>query len=147
MPSAQEDSKSAPGRLDRVCLSLGLMTLVVVGWTAWLRFSPRSRPEPPAVGQALPPLRLLDLKTSEPMILLGSKGKVTWLVFWSANSPSESTGLARLEAVWTRLKWHRRLTMVAAAINLPEPIQRISSCRGKNQPIDAQALVACLPPG
>ncbi|MBV8127335.1 MAG: hypothetical protein JO114_06660 [Planctomycetaceae bacterium] len=47
---------------------LALVTLVLVGWTAWLRFGPASRPEPPAVGLALPPLRLLDLETAEPLV-------------------------------------------------------------------------------
>ncbi|MGZ3472402.1 MAG: hypothetical protein ACXVA6_20735 [Isosphaeraceae bacterium] len=79
---------------------LALVTLVLVGWTAWLRFGPASRPEPPAVGLALPPLRLLDLETAEPLVLLGAKGKVTWIVFWSAGSPSGRASLSKLEGVW-----------------------------------------------
>jgi len=73
---SQEIDESPSHRLDRVSVLLALVTLVLVGWTAWLRFGPASRPEPPAVGQALPPLRLLDLETAEPLVLLGAKGKV-----------------------------------------------------------------------
>jgi len=99
-----------------------LVTLVLVGWTAWLRFDPASRPEPPAVGLALPPLRLLDLETAEPLVLLGAKGKVTWIVFRSAGSPSGRASLSKLEGVWKRLKSHRRFTMATAAINSDQPV-------------------------
>ena len=117
----QEIDESPSHRLDRVSVLLALVTLVLVGWTAWLRFGPASRPEPPAVGLALPPLRLLDLETAEPLVLLGAKGKVTWIVFWSAGSPSGRASLSKLEGVWKRLKSHRRFTMVTAAINSDQP--------------------------
>ena len=42
----------------------------------------------PAVGALAPPLRLLDLETSEPVVLVGLRGKVVWVVFWSADSAS-----------------------------------------------------------
>jgi len=117
----QEIDESPSCRLDRVSVLLALVTFVLVGWTAWLRFGPAFRPEPPAVGQALPPLRLLDLETAEPLDLLGAKGKVSWIVFWSAGSPSGRAGLSQLEGVWKRLKSHRRLTMVTAAVNSDQP--------------------------
>ena len=63
-------------RMDRVSVFLALATLEIVGWTAWMRFAPSPRPDPPAVGSALPPLPLIDLETSGPLILLGLKGKV-----------------------------------------------------------------------
>ena len=90
-----------PRRMDRLTVFLGLATLVIVGGTAWLRFGPAPRPEPPAVGSALPPLRLMDLETSEPLVLLGLKGKVVWVVFWSAGSLGPGKPVqarARLEA-------------------------------------------------
>jgi len=117
----QEIDESPSHRLARVSVLSALVTLVLVGWTAWLRFDPASRPEPPAVGLALPPLRLLDLETAEPLVLLGAKGKVTWIVFWSAGSPSGRASLSKLEGVWKRLKSHRRFTMVTAAINSDQP--------------------------
>ncbi len=117
----REIDESPARRLDRVSVLLALVTFVLVCWTAWLRFGPASRPEPPAVGQALPPLRLVDLETAEPRVLLGAKGKVSWVVFWSAGSASGRTGLAQLEGVWKRLKPHRRFTMVTAAVNSDQP--------------------------
>lgn len=122
--SPQDIEKASSGRLDRVSVLLALVTLVLVGWTAWLRFGPASRPEPPAVGQALPPLRLLDLQTAEPLVLLGAKGKVTWIVFWSAGSPAGRASLSKIEGVWRRLKSHRRFTMVTAAADSDQP-QRV----------------------
>ena len=118
----QANGNSPSHRLDRVSVLSALVTLVLVGWTAWLRFDPASRPEPPAVGLALPPLRLLDLETAEPLVLLGAKGKVTWIVFWSAGSPSGRASLSKLEGVWKRLKSHRRFTMATAAINSDQPV-------------------------
>ena len=122
----QTSGNSTTRRLDRVSVLLALVTLVLVGWTAWLRFRPASRPEPPAVGQALPPLRLLDLQTAEPLILLGAKGKVTWIVFWSAISPSGRASLSNIEGVWKRLRSHRRFTMVTAAASSEQP-ERVRS--------------------
>ncbi len=119
--SHPQEIDESPHWLDRVSVLLALVTLVLVGWTAWLRFGPASRPEPPVVGQALPPLRLLDIETAEPLVLLGARGKVTWIVFWSAGSPSGRAGLSKLEGVWKRLKSHRRFAMVTAAVNSDQP--------------------------
>jgi hypothetical protein len=119
--SEQANGDSPSRRLDWVSLLMALATVAIVGWTAWLRFGPVPRPEPPAVGSALPPLRLLDLETSEPLVLLGLKGKVAWIVFWSAGSPSGGASLSRLEGVWKRLKSHRRFTLLTAAVNSDQP--------------------------
>ena len=54
---------------------------------------PRARPEPPAVGSALPPLRLDRPRELGALVLLGLKGKVVWVVFWSAGSASGREGL------------------------------------------------------
>src|SRR5271166_5202157 len=88
----ETNDRSPSHRLDRVSVLIALVTLLLVGWTAWLRFGPASRPGPPAVGQAMPPLRLVDLETAEPLVLLGAKGKVSWIVFWSAGSQSGRSG-------------------------------------------------------
>jgi hypothetical protein len=107
----------ASRRFDWVSAVLALGTLLLVGWTAWLRFGPASAPEPPAVGSVLPPLRLIDMETSEPLVLLGLKGKVVWIVFWSAGTPSGRASLPKLEAVWKRLKPYQRFTLVAASVD------------------------------
>ena len=110
-----------PGRIDWLTVFLGLATLVIVAGTAYLRFGPAPRPEPPAVGSALPPLRLINLETSEPLVLLGLRGKVVWVVFWSAGSASGREGLPRLEEAWRRLKPHQKFTLVAAAVDSGQP--------------------------
>ena len=134
----QEIDESPSHRLDRVSVLLALVTLVLVGWTAWLRFGPASRPEPPAVGLAAS-ASASGPRDREPLVLLGAKGKVTWIVFWSAGSPSGRASLSKLEGVWS-LKSHRRFTMVTAAINSDQP-ERV---RGPGRdPCDR----AGLPPG
>ena len=76
---------------------------------------PGTPPEAPGIGSLLPPVRLLDLQTNEPSLLVGARGKVVWVVFWSAGSSSSRSLLPRLEAAWKRLKLHRGFTLVAAA--------------------------------
>ena len=110
-----------PGCIDWLTVFLGLATLVIVAGTAYLRFGPAPRPEPPAVGSALPPLRLINLETSEPLVLLGLRGKVVWVVFWSAGSASGREGLSRLEEAWRRLKPHQKFTLVTAAVDSVQP--------------------------
>jgi hypothetical protein len=87
---------------------------------AWLqtRRSPENRP--PTVGKMAPPLRLLDVETGEPIVLVGLRGKVVWVIFWSADAPSEKSGLASLEPAWKSLKTER-FTMVAAALESDHP--------------------------
>ena len=98
-----EEHKPAPHRrMDRVSLLLALATLVIVGWTAWLRFAPASRPVLRPSARSCRRCRLIDLETAEPLILLGLKGKVVWVVFWSAGTPSGDASLSRLESVWKR---------------------------------------------
>jgi hypothetical protein len=125
MESAATDPESESGtasrRPDRISVVLVLLTGAMVVGTAWLRFGPAQEVEPPTVGSALPPVRLLDLQTSEARILFGVNGKVVWVVFWSANSPSGQSVLPRLETAWKRLSLHRCFTMVAAATNAYEP--------------------------
>jgi hypothetical protein len=102
-------------------LLLGIVTLGFVAGAAWLKFHSSPAPEPPAIGSPLPPLRLMNLETSEPLLLLGLKGKVVWVVFWSAASPSGREVLPRLEEAWKRLRSHRRFTLVTAAVDSEHP--------------------------
>jgi hypothetical protein len=111
-----EDGRPSRG-FDWLSLLMALVTVLVVGWAAWLRFASHSAIETPAVGSVLPPLRLLDLQSSEPLVLLGLKGKIVWVVFWSPGSETGRKVLPQLEKAWRRLRPHGRFSMVAAAVD------------------------------
>ena len=93
---------------------MALVTTVALAWTVWLRFGGDAPVEPPTVGSAVPPLRLLDATTSQPIVLVGLRGRVVWITFWSSNAPAE---FAQLERVWDRLGSRRGFSMVAAAVD------------------------------
>jgi hypothetical protein len=115
------------------------MVIVTVGCllaAGWLRYSRSKTIEPPTVGAPIPPLELLDLHTSEPLFLLGLSGRVVWIVFWSADSPSGRATLAEIGRVWPRLRSHRRFTLVAAAMNADHPERvRAAAAAGSELPI------------
>jgi hypothetical protein len=113
-------------RVDAVTALMCVITIAAIVGAAWLRYGPRSereRPEPAevSVGSVAPPLRLLDLKTSEPIVLAGLSDRVVWLVFWSASSPSGRAFLPELEAAWKPLRAHRRFVLVTAAVEGEDP--------------------------
>src|SRR5947209_5634195 len=87
-----------PRGFDPVAAAMAAVVVAALGGAAWLRFGPPAAPEPPAAGKAAPALRLLDAHTSEPLVLLGLRGKVVWVTFWSAAPPHGAADLAALEA-------------------------------------------------
>lgn len=111
----------APRGFDVPAAAMTLVTLVALLWAAWLRFGPAAPPEPPAVGKTVPSLHLLDPATSEPLVLLGLRGKVVWISFWSATPPNGPADLAALGTVWKRLKPHAKFAMAAAAEESDRP--------------------------
>lgn len=111
----------SPRGFDVPAAAMTLVTLVALSWAAWLRFGPAAHPEPPAVGKTVPSLHLLDPATSEPLVLLGLRGKVVWISFWSAAPPNGTTDLAALGMVWKRLKPHAKFAMAAAAEESDRP--------------------------
>jgi hypothetical protein len=110
-------------RVDAMSGVMMLVTLAALIGAAWMRFGRSSSPEPAtaSVGNEAPPLRLIDLQTSEPIVLLGLNQKVVWVVFWSAAAPSGRACLPELEAASRRLRMHRRFAMVAAAVEVDDP--------------------------
>lgn len=109
---------TAEGRgFDKVSAVMALVTTVMVAWAGWLRFGP-PRTEPPAVGASAPALRLLNVFTSEPLVLLGLKGKVVWITFFSgADPPPGADDLTALETVWKRFKPRPRFAMAALEVD------------------------------
>src|SRR4051794_39963244 len=91
-------------RKDWLAVVMLVITIAALAGVAWLRYRARSSTEATAaaIGAEAPPLRLLDLKTSESLVLVGLRGRVVWVVFWSADSPDGASCLPELEAVWKR---------------------------------------------
>ncbi len=120
------DVQSEPYPKRRVEPLSGLMLLVTIAALAgagWLRFGRSTTREVTAavVGAEAPPLRLVDLETSQPVVLAGLNSKVVWVVFWSAGAPSGRSCLAELQTASRRLRMHRRFAMVTAAIEIDDP--------------------------
>jgi hypothetical protein len=112
---------TARRRIDWVSAAMALVTSLALAGAAWMRFGPAPASEPPGVGTLAPPLRLLDPATSEPLVLLGLRGKVIWLTFWSADSPSARADLVALDRVWNRLRARPKFAMAAVAIEAEHP--------------------------
>ena len=108
-------------RIDGITAIMLVVTVASLLGAAWLRIRQLPENGPPAVGALAPPLRLLDLETSEPIVLVGLPGKVVWVVFWSADSRSTGSSLAAIEAGWNTLKARGRFAMVAAAVEAADP--------------------------
>jgi hypothetical protein len=103
-------------RPDPVTAIMMAVTATALLAAIWLKTRGMPENEPPRVGALAPPLRLLDMETSEPLALVGQRGKVVWVVFWSATSPSPSSSLAAIEQASVPLRARRRFAVVAAAV-------------------------------
>ncbi len=121
-------------RIDAMTGLMTLVTLVALAGAAWLRFGRASSSEPATVGAEAPPLRLTDLETAEPIVLVGLSDKVTWVVFWSAAAPSGRSCLAELAAPSRRLRMHRRFAVVPAAIEIDDPAKVRAAARDAEFP-------------
>jgi hypothetical protein len=100
---------------------VALVTTLALAGFVWLRYGPGPAGEPPGVGTPVPPIRVLDSVTSEPLVLLGLRGKVVWLTFWSADSSSSRADLAALDRIWNRLRSRSKFAMAALAIEAEHP--------------------------
>ncbi len=108
-------------RIDPISALMVVMTAAGLLGAAWLRLGPSPAPPAPVVGGLAPPIQVLDVDSTEPMVLAGLRGKIVWVVFWSANSPSGSGSLSIIDDVWKRLRAHRRFVPVAAAVESDQP--------------------------
>ena len=116
-------------QVDVISVMMLLLTVAAIVGVVWLRYGPSSSSDQVqlqgsgelAMNAEAPPLHLLDLKTSEPLVLMGMNDRVVWVVFWSAAAPSGGECLMDLERVWERLKAHRRFALLAAAVEVSNP--------------------------
>jgi hypothetical protein len=100
---------------------MACMTVIALGAVLWLRFGPRSRPEPPGVGRVMAALRLLDPETGNPVVLPGLRGKIVWVSFLSLAATSGRTDFDDLERIWKRFRSHERFAMAAVSIDADRP--------------------------
>jgi hypothetical protein len=130
---------------DKVSAAMALVTTVMLAWAAWLRFGPPPAPEAPAVGASAPALRLVDLSTSEPLVLLGLKGKVVWITFFSVAAPPPANDLTALEAVWKRFKLRPRFAMAALDVesDRPDRLRAAVAAAGTTMPTYLAAPETC----
>jgi len=107
-------------KVDWVSAVMAVVTIAAMVGAGWM-YSRSSSVKSVAIGDATPLVQLIDLATSEPLVVLGLKGKVVWIVFWSAgatDAPKTLTALARVSSV---LKPHPRFAMLTAAIEVDQP--------------------------
>lgn len=124
-------------RIDAMTALMTLVTLLALAGAAWLRFGRPSSSESSTatVGAEAPPLRLTDLETAEPIVLIGVNDKVAWVIFWSAGAPSGRACLAELSVPLRRLRMHRRFALVPAAIELDDPAKVRAAVRDAGFPL------------
>ena len=118
--------KPARRRVNVISAMMSLVTVAAIVGAAWLRYGPttaldRNPATVVTLGEEALPLRLLDLKTGEPLVLVGLSNRVVWVIFWSAEPPSGRECLSELEPVWKKLKVNRRFALVTAAVDGEDP--------------------------
>jgi peroxiredoxin len=108
-------------RPDPVTAMMMVVTATALVGAIWLKVKGTTANDPPRVGAMAPPVRLLDFETSEPLVLVGQRGKVVWLYFWSAESTSGRAGLTAVERASVVLRARSRFALVAAAVDSDQP--------------------------
>jgi hypothetical protein len=104
-------------RIEPQSAIMVIVTASALVGSAWLHYRSHPADEPLTVGSRIAPLSVVDLETSEPLVLAGHGGKVVWLTFWSVHSASASSSLKALERATKKLTGHRRFMQVVAAVD------------------------------
>ncbi len=108
-------------RLDRTSAVMAAVTIVALLTFVWFRIGSSTSGKPLAVGDPAPLLRLVDLDSSEPLLVLGLKGKVVWIVFWSAEAPDAPQSLSAIARASSKIRAHRRFSIFTAAVGAAKP--------------------------
>jgi hypothetical protein len=106
--------------VDWISALMAVVTVAALLGAAWLRSVPTTKGRAIAVGDHAPLLQLVDLDSSEPLVMAGLKGKVVWIVFWSAEAPGAPSTLAAIARASSRIKTHRLFSLVTAAVESGE---------------------------
>ncbi|WP_422930167.1 TlpA family protein disulfide reductase [Singulisphaera sp. PoT] len=93
---------------------MALVTSVALATTIYMRYGPEKPNESLGLGESMPPLRLRDLETLEPLVLVGLKGKVVWVSFWDQ---AKGEDLLALEKATDGMKSRKKFTVVVAAVD------------------------------
>jgi hypothetical protein len=101
---------------DWVSALMAVVTVAALLGAAWLRSIPTTKGGSLAIGDHAPLLQLVDLDSGEPLVMAGLKGKVVWIVFWSAEAPEAASNLAAIAQATSRVKTHRLFSLVTAAV-------------------------------
>lgn len=117
------EAARAPRRwsIDWLSALMATATVAALLGAAWLRSGSFNSQPSLSVGDHVPVLQLVDLDSSEPILMAGLKGKVVWIVFWSAEGPAASSRLAAIARASKGLRAHRRFSLVTAAAPAGEP--------------------------
>jgi hypothetical protein len=118
---AQPAPASHRARFDWTSALMAAVTIVALLGAAWFRSSSATKVKSLALGDPAPLLRLVDLDSSEPLLMLGLKGKVVWIVFWSAEAHDAPKTVAAIARASSKIKAHRRFTMLTAAVEADKP--------------------------
>lgn len=116
-----QSGKQPVRQIDWLSVMAVAIAMAAFGWAAWRYLVADARQTPLAVGSYVPPFALLDLERSERLLMTGQKGKILWLLFWSAESNLGREDLALLAPFWTRLRRYDRFSPVAAAVDFDRP--------------------------
>jgi hypothetical protein len=135
------DAPAAPvskrGKIDWASALMAVVTIVALLTAAWFHFRSATKVKSLAVGDPAPLVRLIDLDSSEPLLMLGLKGKVVWIVFWSAEAKDASKTLAAIARASSKIRAHRRFTMLTAAIEAekPDKVRAVMTETGVDVPV------------
>jgi hypothetical protein len=123
--------------IDWISALMATVTVAALLGAAWFRSGSFTTQRPLAVGDQAPLVQLVDLDSSEPMLLAGLKGKVVWIVFWSAKDPTAASSLAAIARASNPVRMHRRFTLVTAAVDSGEPdrVRAVANQSGAELPV------------
>ena len=137
----ESEPAAAPqaAKLDRVSAAMAALTVLALIAFLGFRYGSSIRGKSLAVGDPAPfSVVLIDLDSSEPLLVLGLKEKVVWIVFWSAQAADVPHSLAAIARALSTIRAHRKFSMFAAAVGAskPERVRAAAAEAGGELPVD-----------
>jgi hypothetical protein len=133
------EAAAAPWRrsIDWLSALMATVTVAALFGAAWLRSGLFTSQRSLSVGDPVPILQLVDLDSSEPILMAGLKGKVVWIVFWSAEAADTSSRLTAIARASKGIRHHRRFSLVTAATpaGKPDRVRAVITESGVDLPV------------